>query len=171
MNNIGKHILIFLGYLLLQTLFSRFVDFGPLIFIAIYPLYIITLDTKTPLNSLFILAFAMGILVDIFSGQIIGLNSAATLVMALFIPIVLKPAMAHKTESDNFRPGLNTLGFSKFIVCLLILLAIHHVSYSLIESFSISFFIYNLPRMLVSYLVNILLITIIEYGINYTRRR
>ena len=168
MNNNGKQILVFLAYLLLQTLLSRFADFGPILFIAIYPLFIMTLDSGISHNKLLLISFIMGICVDLFTGQIIGLNSAAILIMALFQPRTLRLVASRKIEIVDFRPAMGTMGFSRFASYMLILLAIHHISFSLIESFSFSFFIYNLPRMGVSYAVNVFLITIIEFGINST---
>jgi len=171
MNNNGKQILIFLAYLLLQTLLSRFVDFGPILFIAIYPLFIMTLDSGMSHNKLLLISFVMGICVDIFSGQIIGLNSAAILIMSLFQPRILRLVAAHKVDMVNFRPGISSMGFSRFASYMLILSGIYHLSFSLIESFSLSFFIYNLPRMALSYAVNALLIIIIEFGINSTTNK
>jgi hypothetical protein len=171
MNNIGKLILAFLAYLFLQTLLSRFTDFGPIYFVAIYPLFIMTLDSGTSHNRVLLLAFIMGFCVDIFTGQIIGLNSAAILIMSLFQPRILRVVAARKAEMDNFRPGIGTMGFYRFASYLLILMAIYHISFSLIESFSLSFFIYNLPRMGVSYAGNVLLIIILEFGISSTIKK
>ena len=166
MNSNGKLILAFLAYLFFQTLLSRFTDFGPIFFIAIYPLFIMTLDSGTSHNKVLLISFIMGLCVDLFSGQIVGLNSAAILIMSLFQPRILRLVASRKAEMDNFKPGIGTMGFLRFVSYMLILLAIYHISFSLIESFSLSFFIYNLPRMVVSYTGNALLIIIIEFGIN-----
>jgi len=171
MNNVGKLILGFLAYLLLQTLLGRFTDFGPIFFVAIYPLFIMTLDSGTSHNKVLLLSFMMGLSVDLFTGQIIGLNSAAILVMALFQPRILRVVAARKVEMDNFRPSIATMGFYRFASYLLILMAIYHISFSLIESFSFSFFIYNLPRMAISYAGNVLLIIILEFGISSTIKK
>ena len=171
MSNNSRQILIFSGYLVLQTILSCFVDFGPLLYIAIYPLFIMTLDTGISHNKILVISFVMGICVDLLTGQILGLNSAATLFMAFLQPRILKLIIAHKVDLENFRPGLGTLGFSRFAAYMLILLSIHHISYSLIESFDILFFIHNLPRLGVSFAVNATLIMILEHGINRVIKR
>ena len=171
MNSNSKQILIFLAYLILQTILSRLTDFGPILFIAIYPLFIMTTNSGLSHNRLLLLSFIMGICVDLFTGQIVGLNSASILIMSLFQPRILRMIATHRVDMSNFKPGIDTLGFYRFTAYMLVLLAIYHISFSLIESFGFSFFIYNLPRMCISYAVNSVLMIVIEYGINSTVRR
>ena len=166
MSSSNRQIISFFGYLILQIILSRFVDFGPLLYIAIYPLFIMTLDTSVSHNKILLLSFIMGVCVDLTTGQIVGLSSAATLLMALLQPRILRLIIAHKMDLENFNPGFNSLGFSRFMAYLLILLAIHHISFSLIESFDILFFLQNLPRLGISFVANALLMMVIEYGIN-----
>ena len=171
MNKRVKQFLIFIGFLLAQAFLSRFIDFGPILFIAIYPLFIVTLSSDTSIDKIMLWAFAIGICTDLLSGQIIGLNSGATLVMSIFQPRMLRMVYRRGDSDNHIRPGLRELGLAKFSGYMLPLLAIHHIFYFLIEEFGFRFFLENAPRMAVSFGANVLLIYLIEYGIFYKIRR
>ncbi|MDP3397527.1 MAG: hypothetical protein Q8S23_00100 [Bacteroidales bacterium] len=167
----GNILMSFVAVLLVQIMLSGLVDFGPLVFIAIYPLFIFTLPINTPVNGLLLWAFAMGLAVDYFTNSIMGLNSSASLVMALLQPQIFK-AVSRKGDLENqIRPGLAQLGYAKFALYALILLTIHHIFFSMAESLGFTHFIYNLPRLFVSIAANTLLIILVEYSLFYKLMR
>ena len=167
----GNILISFVSVLFVQIILSGLVDFGPLLFISIYPLFIFTLPINTSVNKLLLWAFAMGIAVDYFTNSIMGLNSSASVIMALFQLQIFK-AVSRKGDLENqIRPGLAQLGFAKFALYALILLTIHHMFFSMAESLGITHFIYNLPRLFVSIAVNTLLIILVEYSLFYKLMR
>lgn len=167
----GSILISFFSLLFVQIILSGLIDFGPLLFIAVYPLFIFTLPINTPVNKILLWAFAMGIAVDYFTNSIMGLNTSALLIMALLQPLVFK-AVSRKGDLENqIRPGLAQLGYAKFALYTLILLAIHHGFFSMVESMGFTHFIYNLPRLFVSIAVNTLLIILVEYSLFYKLMR
>ncbi len=157
----------FLLVLAIQVVLSGLVDFGPLLNICIYPLFIITLPINIKANRLLLWAFAMGLATDYFTNSIMGLNSASAVFMAAAQPYLFG-IISRKGDLENqIRPGLAQLGLVRFTNYLLISLLIHHTVLSFIESFGLANFLYNLPRMLVSLAANSLLIILTEYGIFY----
>jgi len=171
MKSRGSIFLSFISLLIVQIILSGLVDFGPLVFISVYPLFIMTLPINTSLNRMLLWAFAIGLAVDYFTNSVMGINSAATLVMALFQTQVFK-AVSRKGDLENqIRPGLSQMGGSKFTLYVLILLSIHHLFFSFAESLSITHFIYNLPRLCLSLAANTFLILLVEYGLFYKLRR
>jgi hypothetical protein len=167
----GSIIISFISLLFVQVILSGLVDFGPLVFIAVFPLFVMTLPINTSLNGLLIWAFIMGLAADYFTNSIMGLNSSALLIMALVQPQIFK-AVSRKGDLENqIRPGMAQMGPAKFALYVLILLTVHHIFFSLAESLGFTHFIYNLPRLLVSLAVNTLLILIAEYGLFYKLRR
>lgn len=163
-------ILSFIGFVLLQTILSGLVDFGPLLFVSIYPLFLITIPLNVSLNRLMILAFVIGLTIDFFSNSIMGLNSAASIIMVVAQPKILK-LLHRKGEIENqIRPGMRELGFNRFFAYLAINLIIHHTAITLIENFGFSNFQIILPRIVVSLLVNMLLILVLEYGVFFKNR-
>ena len=165
------NIILFISFVITQIVLSSLIDFGPLLFISVYPLFLLTRPANTSLNSLLLWAFAMGMVVDYFTNSIMGINSAAALVMTLFQVRILR-LVSRKGELDTqSRPGLRELGLIRFGVYILSALLIHHTAISLPESFGVTHFIYNLPRMLISLFVNTLIILLIEFGLFYKNWR
>lgn len=166
-----SNIILFFSFLITQVLLSSFVDFGPLIFISVYPLFIITLPTSTSRTGIMLWGFAMGLGVDYFTDSIIGLNAAATVLLAFVLPTVFR-LVSRKGELDNqIRPGLKELGFQGFLTLIFFGLLIHHTALILLENFSFDFQLHSILRILFSLLINTSLILLIEFGIFYKNWR
>lgn len=160
-----------MSFVILQILITGLIDFGPLLFISIYPLFLLTLPINISINKLMIWAFIIGITVDYFSNSILGINSAASIVMVICQPMVSKLLYRKGDLENQIRTGMLQLGFARFTAYIVICLAIHHSVLTLIESFAFVAFIYNLPRIFISLAVNTVLIQIIEFGVFYKRSR
>jgi len=165
------NIILFISFTITQIVLSGLIDFGPLLFISVYPLFLLTRPANTSLNSLLLWAFAMGMVVDYFTNSIMGINSAAALVMSLCQFRILRMVSRKGDLDTQARPGLRELGTIRFVIYLVSALLIHHTAISLAESFGVTHFIYNLPRMLISLVVNTLIILLIEFGIFYKNWR
>lgn len=165
----SSNFLLFIFFVILQIVVGGLVDFGPLLFIAIYPLFLLTLPINFSLNKLMLWAFFIGLTIDYFSNSILGISSAASIIMVTFQPWILK-LISHKSDLENqIRPGMRQLGFYRFTAYITICLTLHHIALTLIEDFGLVGFSYHLPRILISILVNTILILIIEFGVFYKR--
>ncbi|NTU95787.1 MAG: hypothetical protein HGA52_07030 [Bacteroidales bacterium] len=171
MNPKINNTVLFFSFLLAQMLISNFVDFGPMLFIAIYPLFIITLPTSISLVSVLLWGFAMGFSIDILYSGIAGMNTAAAVMLAFLREPVLMLFMRKGEVDSQIRPGMAEMGFSRFLVYSAISLLIFLVTIIFIESLSIDYFIGNLPRLAVSFTVNMLLLLLLEFGIFYKNWR
>ncbi len=166
-----SNLVLFIFFLIIQIILSALIDFGPLLFISVYPLFLITRPIHTPIPTLMIWAFVTGLAVDYFSNTILGMSSFASVIMVFFQFRILA-LICRKGDMDNqVRPGLRELGFTRFTAYLGASILIHHLSFSMVESFGFTHFIYNLPRVIVSILVNTVLIILIEYGAFYKNWR
>jgi len=171
MKNSLSNIILFFSFLIIQVLMSNFINFGPLLIIVVYPLFILTMPTTTPTSSLMLWAFAMGLGVDYFTDSIMGLNAAAAVFLAFVQPLVFK-LVCRKGELENqIRPGLTELGLRRFLSFIFIGLVIHHVAIILLENFSLAFSLHSLIRIVLSLFVNTVLILLIEFGIFYKNWR
>lgn len=167
----SNDLILFFSFALIQIVLGSLVDLGPLLFISVYPLFILTRPANTSMHSTLLWAFAMGIAVDYFTNSILGINSAAALIMALFQYRILKIVCSKGDWDNQVRPGMRELGAGRFITYLVSALFIHHLAFSVIESFGFVHFIYNLPRVFISLIINSLLILLIEYGLYYKNWR
>lgn len=158
-------------FVILQIVIAGLVDFGPLLFISIYPLFLLTLPVNISINKLMLWAFIIGLTIDYFSNSILGINSAASILMVISQPLIFKLIYRKGDLENQIRPGMLQLGFTRFTAYIVICLAIHHIALTFIESFGLLSFIYNLPRIFISLAVNTILILIIEFGVFYKRSR
>lgn len=167
MKNSLSNIILFFSFLITQVLLTKFVDFGPLVFISVYPLFILTFPTKTSPISMMLWSFALGLGVDYFTDTIVGLNAAAAVFLAFVQPLIFK-IVCRKGELENqIRPGLTELGFQRFLTFIVIGLVFHHIAIILLENFNFAFNLYSVIRIVLSLLLNTFLILLIEFGIFY----
>lgn len=163
--------ILYFSFLLAQLLISNFADFGPMLFIAIYPLFIIVLPTSISLVSVLLWGFAMGFVVDILHNGVTGMNTAAAVMIAFLREPVLRLVIRKGELESQIRPGMLEMGFSRFLFYSGTILIIHHVTIIFLESLSLTYFYGNLPRLLISFAVNSLLLLLLEFGIFYKNWR
>ncbi|MCK9303812.1 MAG: hypothetical protein PHP30_05120 [Bacteroidales bacterium] len=162
--------LIIAVFILLQALLSNFINFGPLFFIALYPLLILTFPAKIPLYERLLMSFLLGIGVDLTGGFILGLNAAAATFLSFVQPLLLKMAVPHAGLDKSSRPGLSELGLTRFLYFIIAGLMIHQAVVEILENFSMIFSFQSLLRYFLSIFVNTLIILLSEYGIFYKNR-
>lgn len=162
-----NHTIIFFSFLIAQLLVSSFIDFGPMVFIVLYPLFILTLPVGMRPVYVMLWAFGMGVGTDLFYNGAAGINSASAVMMA-FLRQPVQSILIRKGELDSqIRPGMYEIGFRRFVVYAAVCLSIHHFTYIFAESFSLIYFSGNIPRLLISMIVNITLLLLIEFGVFY----
>ncbi len=166
-----NNLTLFFLFALTQIILSTIIDFGPIYFVSVYPLFLLTRQSVSSTHSNLLWAFAMGFVVDYFTHSLAGINSAAALVMALSQNKILKLAYRKGELDYQSRPGMRELGVQRFVFYVGLSLLIHHVVLVLIESFGFTHLLYNLPRLAVSLIINLLLIILIELGFFYKNRK
>ena len=163
--------IIFFSFLIAQLLVSNFIDFGPMVFIVLYPLFILTLPVGISSLSILLWAFAIGAGTDLLYNGMAGINSASAVLMA-FLRQPVQALLIRKGELDSqIRPGMFEMGFGRFFAYSALLLSIHHLAYVFAESLSFVYFSGNISRLLISYAVNLTLLMLIEFGIFYKNWR
>ncbi len=150
---------------LLHIIISSLTDFGPIFFIAIYPMFIITLPSKFFPNKALILAFIIGITADFFSSTLYGIHSASLVFMAFIQPLILR-FFSKKDDTEKVsRIGIDQLGIKSFVFYCTTLVTIHNIAFVYIETMNWSVFYNSLFRLLLSTIINTLIIVIIEISL------
>ncbi len=128
----------------------------------IYPLILLFMPFNTARSTLLIVGFFLGLVVDVFTLSY-GLHIIACVVAANFRNPILRliDLSPNLLESDNI-PTINILGPYVFTIYCSIFIVLHHFTYFLLQSFTISSFLYNIVVAFCSSIVSIIFIIIWE---------
>jgi len=126
----------FVLYILVQVLILNNIQFLGFVNPYLYILFIITLPSTVTKDVTLLIAFLMGIIIDIFSGTP-GFNAFATVAVAYVKPFFQK-AFGPREEHDFLIPSFRTYGIGMFLQYCGSLVIIHHLLFFLIESSSLS---------------------------------
>jgi rod shape-determining protein MreD len=166
---IFKNIIRFITLVLLQVLILNNVQFSGYINPYLYVLFILLLPLNIENWILIILAFLLGLSVDIFSDTL-GLHSAATVFMAFCRPAIIR--LGYKKpdyETTNIIPSIKALGFRWFLTYAFILVGIHHFLLFYIEEFNFHDFFTTFFRTILSIIATLILIILSQF-ITYKKK-
>ena len=138
MRTVSRYIIPFLLLLLFQVFLFNWLTLFRTASPFIFPLFIFMLPHQMPRILLYVVAFSMGLLVDIISG-IYGLHA-----FSLLFAAGARGGILGLTTSGGIRE-LNDFAFYDqrtgwYAIYLLPLFFIHHLAYFLLESFSFQHF-------------------------------
>lgn len=156
MQLIVQNILRFIVLVLVQVYVLDNIQFLGYISPMIYVLFIFSLPARfNPVFTL-LLAFALGLTIDMFNNTM-GMHAFATVLMGF----LRQPAIRMFVSLDdgvNPTPSFRTFGVSSYVKYVILLVLIHHGALFLIESFSFLNLALLVPKILLSSVVTILLI-------------
>ena len=160
-----KHIYSYLWlaplFVLLQVLFLNNIQFVSYINPLVYLILIISLPQDTVKWFLIVYAFFLGILLDLFEGNI-GLNSSSLVFIAFFKPYIHKVLIPKNLIDEKDKLGLKNLGIQTFSIYALTLIFIHNLFLFLLEKFSFSFILPLLLEIILSTIITFIIILIFQ---------
>ena len=156
MPTVLQNIFRFILLVLFQVLVLNNIQFLGYINPYLYILFILSLPVQMPRWFLLILAFALGLTIDIFSNTP-GMHAFATVLVAFFRGGIIK-LFTNLEEGNNPTPSFHTFGVSAYIKYVVLIVIIHHSTLFILEAFSFSHFWILSAKILLSSLVTILLI-------------
>ena len=165
-----RYILSFVLLVFLQVFLLNNIQFSGYINPYIYILFILILPFETPKWLLLVLAFILGITIDLFSGTL-GMHSSATVIMAFVRPYVLKVISPRDGYESETLPQLRYYGVNWFLKYSVILVFIHHIFLFYIEVFRFSHFFTTFVRAILSSIFTIILVLISQYFYRKDTRR
>ena len=157
-----RQIIIYAVVILLQVIINNYVNLGPLIYICLIPLLVIylPLDQK-PYLSL-IIAFGLGLIIDILSDGVLGLNAGAATLIALVYRPLFYPVFQKNNYSKKYIPPIRESGIWHHVLYLLIIFAIYFLFYIIFDGLAKSTLLTSLVRYLMNIAVNLAIATIID---------
>lgn len=146
----------------LQVLLIDHINLGGYINPPVYILFILLLPFQIKGWLLLILSFILGLSIDTFSNST-GLHAAASVFIAFCRPWVIRMVGAPAEYEANLLPGIADMGARWFIVYSVMLIFMHQLVISLLDTFYLAEVSLILIRLLLSSLVTLVLIVLIEY--------
>jgi len=162
MQNRGiKYILMFIVLVVVQVLILNQIQFSGYINPYIYVLFIMLLPLSTPRYAILLLAFIIGLTIDIFSNTL-GMHSFASVFIAYVRPGVIR-IITNREEDMSDYPGLANNGMTWFLGYTTIMVFIHHTVLFYIEVFTLHNFLTTLYRTILSSIFSIFVIVLSQF--------
>lgn len=119
-----------------QILLSEYVNIWSILYIAIFPQFIILLPPSMNRSLHLIVAFLLGLCIDFFADGVLGLNAAALVAMAYTRPFFLKLTLSKgNTDNAEGQPLTpKTVEIPKLIMLNTLMLAVFFTAYILLDS-------------------------------------
>lgn len=158
----STYLIYFFALVLLQLLVFNNIEFSGYINPYVYVLFILLLPFTTPKIVLLILAFILGIVIDIFLGTP-GVHSSSTVFMAFSRPFVMRLYSPREGYQTGTNPRLAQFGTEWFVKYTITLVLIHHFTLFFLEVFSLNHFFNTLFRAFLSSLLTSLIIIFSQF--------
>lgn len=162
--NKSVHMLIFLALVfVVQLILSNYVPLSSYVCICLLPLMIATLPLSWRPTNVMIVAFALGLLLDILTGSVLGLSSAPAVLTALLRKPMYRLIVTRDRQDKTIIPTIKKIGFSKFFFMLTVAVIIFMIPYITLDCISFrpwTFILIKLAASILSSLAVSLLLSI-----------
>ena len=162
MNDIVKNSLRFIFLVLFQALILNHIQLSGYLNPFLYVLFILMLPFQTPKWLVLVLAFTIGISIDMFSDTG-GLHAAASVLLGFFRQPVLKLISPRDGYDVVQQPTIQQFGFGWFFSYAGILVFIHHFFLFYMETFQLTEFFSTFFRIILSSLFTLTLVFISQF--------
>ncbi len=155
----------FVFLILFQVLILNNIQLGGYLNPYLYVLFILMLPFETPKGLLLLLAFLLGISVDMFSNTL-GMHAMACVLLAFFRPHIVTYISPRGGYDFGAEPTVKDMGFNWYLSYTGILILAHHILLFNLEVFRLTEFFSTLYRTLLSSLFTLVLVLITHYIIS-----
>jgi len=162
MREVGNNALRFAVLVFLQLFVLNNIQFSGFVNPYLYVMFILLLPFEVAGWLMLVLAFAMGLVIDVASATI-GYHTIATVFMAYFRFHLLRLIAPHDGYESGMSPTIPSLGFTWFFKYASILTLAHHLVLFWVESFRFNDLLPATFRALASSIFTILLIFIYQF--------
>lgn len=155
-------IFLFVLYLTLQIIIVRNLVLFDVAFCFIYVACILLLPVELGQTATLLLAFGVGLLIDVFYNTM-GMHAAATVLMAYIRPLVIRLQTDQRGFENRLVFSIHEMGARNFFYYVLILTLVHHATLLFIEASNIVLFFPTLLKVVASTLFTTLTIMLVQY--------
>lgn len=161
MNLFWQNTFRFIIVLLIQIFILNNIYLHNFIVPVLYLFFVIKLPFTTPKVVSVLLAFLMGITIDLFSGTP-GINAAATTAVAFLRPSIIKIILPKINKDSGLSPSISDIGFLNFSGYSLSMIFVHCIFLMLLDVFSFQDFGQTCLRIITSTAISLLIIVLFE---------
>ncbi|MEI6753224.1 MAG: rod shape-determining protein MreD [Paludibacter sp.] len=151
-----QNILRFIILVLVQVLVLNNIQLLGFINPYIYILFILSLPVRMPRWAALLLAFVLGLTIDIFSNTP-GMHAFASVLVAFSRNAVINLFISID-EGNNPTPSFYTFSVGTYVKYVVFMVVIHHFTLFFLEAFSFAHFWLILAKIILSSAITILLI-------------
>lgn len=155
-----KGIVFFIILLLLQVWVLNKIHLFGIATPLLYIYFVIKLPTGMNRNWVTLLAFLLGLMVDIFNNTS-GFNALAA-VTAGFFRYYIIAVFSPRNVVETYVPSVNSFGMAPFMRYVIFIVLLHHLIFFMVEAFSFSSWYIMLFKVLGSAILTWILIFAIE---------
>ncbi|REJ85304.1 MAG: rod shape-determining protein MreD [Bacteroidetes bacterium] len=152
----------FLFLVALQVLVLNHIQWSGYINPYVYAFFILMLPIETPKWLLLIIAFILGLVIDMFSDTG-GMHAAATVLIAWARPGVLRLIAPRDGYEPETKLSPQVLGFRWFLTYTSMLILLHHLVLFYVEVFRFSEFFSTFFKAVLNAGITVLLIILGQY--------
>jgi rod shape-determining protein MreD len=160
--NIFKYFGVFIVSVLLQVLIFNNILIARMISPFFYILFLILLPFNTPRALLLLIAFALGLSIDLFTNTI-GVHAFACVFTAFIRPGVLSLIAPRETLESVSAPRIENMGFQWFIGYAAFMILVHHLVLFYMEAFTFQDFFFTFIRIILSSILTLILIVLSQF--------
>ncbi|MGE0636749.1 MAG: rod shape-determining protein MreD [Bacteroidia bacterium] len=164
-----RNALRFVFLIFFQVLILNNVQLGGFINPYLYVLFILMLPVETPGWMLLLLAFAIGLGVDLFENTA-GMHASASVFMAFCRPYLLNMIAPREGFDRGTKLTIQKFGVPWFLTYAGILIVLHHLALFYLEIFRLSAFFSTLLRVLLSSVFTLGLVVITQFLFNQVKK-
>ncbi len=162
LNIIARNTIGFIVLVLLQVLILNNVQFSGYINPMLYVLFLLLLPFDVSKSLLLILAFILGLAIDMFTNTM-GMHAAASVFLGLMRPFILKFIEPRGGYEHEAFPSIKEFGLTWYLSYAGILVLLHHFALFFIEVFKFGEFLSTFYRVVLSTIFTLVLIVISQY--------
>ena len=152
---------VILFFILIQVLILNQIDLFGYIDRLVYLILIITLPQSTPKWILILYGFSIGLLLDLFEGNI-GLNSSSLVFLSYIKPYLEKITIPKNSVEDKDSLNLKNLGISIFSLHAFSLIFIHNIFLFMLDYFQSFDILFLILKIIISSLISFIVIIIFQ---------
>lgn len=162
MNDTVRYILRLCLFALVQVVLFNTIDISTYVYVCPSVLFLMLFPFTTSTISLLLWAFGLGMVLDLWGGGLLGLQTAALLTVAFVRNTLLKLVAAKGEFGQGDVPNMAKLGFERYLLFTCLSVLVHHLVFFNLEHFSVSLLLQLTIRISASFVVNVLLILLFE---------
>ena len=131
--NSRSNILFFVLVFLLQLVISDYIHLGPWLFVTLMPFLIVAIPLQRSPHWVMLAAFIMGLLLDILSDGVVGLNAFAAVLAAAPRKFLYRLLVNADRQDKTVVPTPGECGLGKYLKFLAAVTAIYIAGYLLLD--------------------------------------